>query len=74
MSIHNRQLGLVFGLLLGAATALAGCGQKGPLYLTDQFDQEQRAFEAADEVQGVGDLETTRLRLEKEQGSLIPTP
>ena len=78
---HDRRIVLIFSLLLGATSALIGCGQKGPLYLPKQFDQEQAAMEAADTEQIeaadteqiIEDFRTTRTRINKEQGSLIPT-
>lgn len=40
---------LVLAALGVAASTLTGCGQKGPLYIQDEFDQELK--DAAAEVQ-----------------------
>ena len=41
MLVHCRRLVLSMALVAGAAFTLAGCGQKGPLYLVDEYDPEQ---------------------------------
>ncbi|MDH3691830.1 MAG: lipoprotein [Gammaproteobacteria bacterium] len=37
-------------LVLGSSTLLAGCGQKGPLYLPQESSEEQDREENADEA------------------------
>jgi predicted small lipoprotein YifL len=71
MVIHFRQFVLILALLGGAALALSGCGQKGPLYLTDEFKQGPQALELDEqELRDLQDEEA--LETEPYDGSLIP--
>jgi predicted small lipoprotein YifL len=73
MVIYFRQLVLIPVLLGGAALALPGCGQKGPLYLTDEFKQGPQAVELDEqELRDLQDEEA--LETEPYDGSLIPSP
>ena len=71
----------VLGLILGITTSmLTGCGQKGPLYLQSEFDQEmedaaaevQQRDEALEreEAQAIG----SGVGAHQDAGSLIPPP
>ena len=71
MMICLRQLVLIPVLLGGAALALPGCGQKGPLYLTDELKQGPQAVELDEqELRDLRDAEA--LETTPYDGSLIP--
>ena len=71
MVITFRRLVLILALLGGVATALSGCGQKGPLYLTDEFKQRPQALELDEqELRDLRDKEA--LETQPYDGSLIP--
>ena len=70
---YFRQLVLIPVLLGGAALALPGCGQKGPLYLTDELKQGPQVVELDEqELRDLRDEEA--LETEPYDGSLIPSP
>jgi len=71
MVIYCRHLVLILALLGGAALTLSGCGQKGPLYLTDKSMQGPQVLEL--DEQELRDLrEKEALEPEPYDGSLIP--
>jgi len=73
MVIHCRRVVLILALLGGAALALSGCGQKGPLYLTGEFGQAPQPLELDEqELRDLRDEEA--LEPEPYDGGLIPSP
>jgi predicted small lipoprotein YifL len=71
MVIHFRRLVLILVLLGGAVLALSGCGQKGPLYLTEESGQGPQVLEVDEqELRDLQDEEA--LETEPYDGSLIP--
>lgn len=74
---HCRRNILISGLLLALAAALAGCGQKGPLYIHSELDAGEQQMQAelrAQEQEAQADGVGPSPGLEAEPGSLIPSP
>jgi len=68
---YCRHLVLILALLGGAALMLSGCGQKGPLYLTNESRQGPQVLELDEqELRDLRDEEV--LEPEAYDGSLIP--
>lgn len=59
-------------LLGGVMLTLSGCGQKGPLYLTDETGQDPQPLEVTE--QELRDIQEEALQVQPYDGSLIPSP
>ena len=45
MGNYKHKLGFIFGVVAIILALLAGCGQKGPLYLPDETQQQEKEKE-----------------------------
>ena len=73
MFVRCRRLLFNLALLGGVMLALSGCGQKGPLYLTDEIGQDPQPLEVTEqELRDIQDEEA--LQVQPYDGSLIPSP
>ena len=45
MGNYKHKVGLFFGVVAISLASLAGCGQKGPLYLPDETQQQEKEKE-----------------------------
>lgn len=49
MFVFCRRSVFILSLLGGAALALSGCGQKGPLYLVDDLEEDPQPIELSEQ-------------------------
>ncbi len=72
MFVRCRRLMFDLALMGVVMLALSGCGQKGPLYLTDEMGQDPQPLEVSEqELRDIQDEEA--LQAQPYDGSLIPS-
>ena len=62
---------LVLSVSFAAVSTLVGCGQKGPLYLHDEFAEEQQVL---DQIEQTEQEQVIGPDVRGESGSMIPSP
>lgn len=58
MGNYKHKVGLFFGVVAITLASLAGCGQKGPLYLPDETQQQEKEKEKEKKKQAETKSET----------------